>query len=255
MKKKGFSFVLLVSLISFLLPIHGHAKTESRKKKNSSSIGLFTGHTSKIYKSGEVPINVLPIFSFYYNGFYLKGVSLGYEWAKIYPKPYIELTPNLLMLSPNDGNAEGLKRRNWTIMGGGGLNFYLPLRLVLNTHLKVDILGRYNSGYLNINVKRTFMFFKRLLLSPSFFIKAYEKKYVDYYFGVSESEVRPNRPVYKGKNATEYGGKLFAMFFINEKWSLQATGSYSWLSKEITRSPIVSRKTMISYYFGISKKI
>jgi len=73
-----------------------------------------------------------------------------------------------------------------------------------------------------------------------------------YYYGVSESEVRPGRPVYVPGSSNNIRLGLNTGYAITEKWLLSVSVNYEWLDSSISDSPIVGRDTLWSANVGIA---
>jgi len=73
-----------------------------------------------------------------------------------------------------------------------------------------------------------------------------------YYYGVSESEVRPGRPEYIPGASNNPRVRLQIGYAITEKWLLSVTGGYEWLDSAISDSPVVGEDTLWSANVGIA---
>lgn len=73
-----------------------------------------------------------------------------------------------------------------------------------------------------------------------------------YYYGVSESEIRPGRPEYVPGSSNNLKLRVNMGYAITDKWLLSVTAGYEWLDSAISDSPIVGEDTLWSANVGIA---
>ncbi len=77
-----------------------------------------------------------------------------------------------------------------------------------------------------------------------------DKKYVDYYYGVTDSQATLNRPTYEGKSTINFEGGLRTAYMFNRTNSLFVDLNATALGKGITDSPLVDRKVTPTVVLG-----
>ena len=77
-----------------------------------------------------------------------------------------------------------------------------------------------------------------------------DKKYVDYYYGVSAAEANANRPAYEGKSTVNLEAGLRTTFMLDASNSLFVDLNATALGKGITDSPLVDHKVMPAALVG-----
>lgn len=73
-----------------------------------------------------------------------------------------------------------------------------------------------------------------------------------YYYGVSESEIRPGRPAYVPGSSNNLRLRVNIGYAITPKWLLSVTAGYEWLDSPISDSPVVGQDTLWSANVGIA---
>jgi outer membrane protein len=88
------------------------------------------------------------------------------------------------------------------------------------------------------------------MLTPRLGASWQDKKYVDYYFGVRNSEVRIDRAAYVGKSGVTTEVGVRGMYMFDKTHSMFMDVGVSSLAKEIKDSPLVDRSTENSVFIG-----
>ncbi|NQY64854.1 MAG: MipA/OmpV family protein [Alteromonadaceae bacterium] len=84
------------------------------------------------------------------------------------------------------------------------------------------------------------IFMKRWVVWPSYGISWLSDNSTDYYFGIDENEVRADRPFYQPSSSIIHNLRLYSAYQYNAYLSFFAYGSYSIISDNIKKSPLVS---------------
>lgn len=95
----------------------------------------------------------------------------------------------------------------------------------------------------SFGLEKTWHMGEQFMLSPRISANRYDKKHVDYYYGVLANEVRADRPAYLGKAAvmTEVG--LRGIYMYDRNHSVMMDISATRLPDEIKKSPLVNRSS------------
>ena len=113
-----------------------------------------------------------------------------------------------------------------------------------------DVSGNSKGQRFNLGLERTWRLDDHMTLTPHVTAMWQDKKYVDYYFGVRDSEARIDRAAYDGKSAlnTEFGVRGNYMFDKHHSVFLDIKATR--FANEIKDSPLVDRSTENSALFG-----
>jgi outer membrane protein len=113
-----------------------------------------------------------------------------------------------------------------------------------------DVSGNSKGQRFTLGLERSWEIGEHIMLTPRLAAIWQDDKYVDYYFGVRESEARIDRAAYDGKSGinTEFGVRGNYMFDDHHSvfLDLKATS----LANEIKDSPLVDQSTENSVLFG-----
>lgn len=113
-----------------------------------------------------------------------------------------------------------------------------------------DASGDSEGQQASLGLERTWEFGEHIMLTPWVAATWLDKDYVDYYFGVRDSEARFDRPTYDGKSTvnTEIGVRGTYMF--DQRHSVFLDLEAVRLGSEIKDSPLVDRSTANQVVFG-----
>ncbi|WP_225923568.1 MipA/OmpV family protein [Pseudomonas marvdashtae] len=113
-----------------------------------------------------------------------------------------------------------------------------------------DVSGNSKGQRFALGLERSWTFGEHIMLTPRLAALWQDDKYVDYYFGVRESEARADRAAYDAKSGinTEFGVRGNYMFDDHHSVFLDLKATR--LSDEIKDSPLVDRSTENSVLFG-----
>lgn len=123
-------------------------------------------------------------------------------------------------------------------------------RVDVHAEWLADVSGNSNGRRFNLGLERTWRLGDHITLTPHVTAMWQDTKYVDYYFGVRDSEARIDRAAYDGESAlnTEFGVRGNYMFDQHHSVFLDLKATR--LDSEIEDSPLVDRATENSALFG-----
>ena len=144
---------------------------------------------------------------------------------------------------------EGMSDRKGGFWAGAKVQWHNNLADVSAQWL-ADVSGNSNGQRFSLGLERSWRLGEHVRLTPRLTAMWQDKKYVDYYFGVRDSEARIDRAAYEGKSGlnTEWGVRGDYMF--DKQHSLFLDVKATSLSDEIKDSPLVDRSTENSVLFG-----
>ncbi len=142
------------------------------------------------------------------------------------------------------GNSEaeelvGIADREWTIELGPTIG-YRAWPLHFNWTIWDEVSGRHGGFVSDFSISYPTKF-DRGFIVPRISAVYESQDHTRYYFGVSEAEATPERPVYKPGSSLNSKAQVRVGYALSPKWLLSATLGIEWLGSEITDSPIVGR--------------
>lgn len=221
------------------------------------TIGIAASYTNSMYQSkGQfIPI---PLINLHYKDLYLKGVKVGYT---LYKEDNFQFGA---IINPLGGYFDG-----WTIKSKDMKNGYKNIKdrksqfmYGVETSYMFDenVMGNisYLWGSKGSTGKAELTYIKelndRLIIMPSINFKYYNKKYLNYYIGVSKDEVTKNEKIskeYKTNDSFTAGVNLTVEYRITEQTTASIFGGYDYFDKKIKNSPIVNKKGQVYGGIGI----
>lgn len=116
-----------------------------------------------------------------------------------------------------------------------------------------DVSGNSKGQTFSLGLERSWHFGGSMMLTPRVEATWYDKKYVDYYFGVRDSEARAGRSAYTGKAGTGIEVGVRGVYLFDQRHSMFLDVGISSLPKGIKDSPLVDRSTenrvMLGYMY------
>lgn len=223
------------------------------------TIGVSANYIDSFYKS-KSEIRPLPLLNLRLGRFTVKGpLEVGFI---LYEEPRFSLS---LIANPLSGYFDGwstknskmkdgyknIDNRNPQIMGGLGMDFAFDedYTLVGNAYYTVGSKG--SGGAFNLS--KIFIPHERISIIPSISFKIKDKKYVDYFTGVTEKEVQRNSGIdetHKGKMSLGAGASLTCEVSLTENIIANTFVGAEYIDK-IDNSPIVDKNQQIYGGLGI----
>ncbi len=147
-------------------------------------------------------------------------------------------------------NLTGLRTREWTAELGALLGWrYWPVHAQLKSY--ADVLQRHDGSVTEFGLSYPRQYGWGYVV-PSIEAIYQSSAYNRYYFGITEPETRPGRPVYTPAGDFNYRLRLRTGIQLSNRWLLSLTVAAESLGDEVTNSPIVGRDTIYSYDVGLA---
>ena len=121
---------------------------------------------------------------------------------------------------------------------------------IAELQLLTDISGTHN-GQEVIAVYKYIFEHDRWLLTPSIGMRWKSKNLVNYYYGVRESEVKPDRPSYEAGSALDWVFHFESEYSISYHWNIITYLYYEKGGASIYNSPLVEDKYFSEIFAGI----
>ncbi|MBF0208798.1 MAG: TonB-dependent receptor [Oligoflexia bacterium] len=250
--------LLMILMLSMLLQVGGSTVVHAQVVGGGSSplkLGIGGGFivTTNIRRdnnldgnSSKYVTNWLPMASFSWGRLTVRGpalfLSLWQEW-------WMGLSLKLSVMG-HDYRAEGMFRRKYSYCMGS------ELRLIfLRLSFQQDIQNYSNGRQYAINLGHHWNVVDGLMLNLGAQVEYYEKKYVDYYFGVRSEEARVDRPQYLGRGSWNYGPSTGLIWRLGKGTNISLNYRYRLYGRAITESPTVRTNKEHSYSLFMSTEI
>lgn len=223
------------------------------------SLGIGGFSSPRPYVGAENSQIVAPLIEFTWKKVYVQGIQAGYRFFDD-GKFALHARAGIVFngLDPDDSpELEGMNKRRPSIEGGVVFD-WKPGKYRLSSALSTDLLGRSYGQQASTDFSRTWTFNRyQWGFTPSVGLVWQSSNFVDYYYGVTPEEARPDRPPFEGHSVINFRSSLFGFFFINMRVRLVALIRVQRLDNEISDSPIVDQKRGIfglvglAYRFGV----
>lgn len=153
-------------------------------------------------------------------------------------------------LGLGDGNLPGLEERSWAVEMGPLIGWRAtPVHAQFRSYWEVP--NRHSGGTSELELSLP------LELSRGFFVPSVTFKYMSgaysrYYFGVTESEVVPERATYEPGSTLNYSIGFSLGYELAPKWLLKASLGLEFLDSAISASPLVDKDRLWSGSIGLA---
>lgn len=228
---------------------------ENKRPSPPLGVGLGIGfsESSQLYKYESSDTLTIPTILWNAEHFHIRGLNFSYYLHKGFPSFNITLQPIMLEVSNDVGSYnENLSKRYRTVNLGFEIIFPLPW-FATSIHLQHDTLNKYGSFIGSLEIKRRFPVTEHLNIGSSVSFNYLTDNYVNYYFGVNQHEVNPQRNFYRGQSGYSISPSLSFMYSIDKSYQFSLINRYTQFSSEISRSPLVQRDDQWSFFLGVSK--
>ncbi len=144
---------------------------------------------------------------------------------------------------------DGMDTRGGSIYLGGASTWHAGFAQMSLQYLK-DVSGDSHGGQLKFGIERSFDVGGSYRITPHASVTNLDSKYVDYYYGVRQSEATSARPAYEGKSTTEteVGVRFIYLLASNQRLILDVNDT-RWGSG-ISKSPLVDRTSTPGLLLG-----
>lgn len=136
----------------------------------------------------------------------------------------------------------GMDERKNSLWAGPTLRWSTPYAR-LSADWTADVSGHSKGNKLQLQLDRRFGF-GQFALTPRIQAQWLDRKYVDYYYGVTAGEAQAGRPQYSGRSATVLEFGLRVDYALRPKQTIFLDIGTSALPDEIKHSPLVGRSSV-----------
>ena len=229
------------------------AAARERVEPEGFLYGLGLSVKTEIYKDYGERVTLLPILGYRGEKLSIFGPFVRYAMVQSGDVTFlIQAKPRFEGYDDSDGEIfEGMDERKSSLDVGFGVNYARDdWKLELSTlH---DVLDRSNGTELGAGLSKVFRS-GSFFIEPSIGLSYLESRYVDYYYGVKNSEVTSFRPRYEGDSAVNktLGVTVTTPAFFDGLTRLGI--KHTWYDSEISDSPLTDEDTSLSLLFTYSR--
>ena len=258
-------FGLLLTLVypgSTLLAADNACKYDA-DQPTTYDIGVFARHKVSPYRDwdGDESI-IIPSVTVEAGRFYIKGAGAGYvlsDCQTINNGFQLDLTGKLGFFGYDDSDSdflEGMDDRSDISLSIGLEGTWdtdkgdLSLEVghdATNTYDGLTAQFRYQLGWQSQN--------KRLLVLPSIGLNYYDENFNNYYYGIEADEARSFRSAYEADSSFNPVIEITTIYVFSAKSNGYLNLSHESLDDEITDSPLISEKEIVTLSLGYNYKL
>ena len=242
-------YLLILSLFFFTL--------NAADAKQKVTIGLGPYIQTQPYKQDTTPILVpSPVIFFDNSLFYIRWSRFGMYFLGKKEKDFawgfsITAQPRTYGYTSNESKAlEGMDERKTTFEAGIAFSATLDDKYI-ESMLLTDILRRHDSWIFKTEIGDKYHFGK-LNFYPSFIIIYQSQQFLNYYFGVKNSEkIDKIRPAYTPTDGVLIGAQTYIRYPLTKKLSTFINIRTDLIPQTAYNSPIVSKRYIYSGLFSL----
>ncbi|EQC46034.1 MipA/OmpV family protein [Bacteriovorax sp. Seq25_V] len=143
-------------------------------------------------------------------------------------------------------NTFDMDHRHKTLFGGAALRFLLFKFKILK-----DLQNKSNSEIMIASMVIPAPIGKHTTILLQGDIEFWDSEYIDYYFGVKESESKPGRSAYVGKKDKSYRFQSTFLTRFSGSWMTRINVAYRKYGEQVANSPTVKRSRELDFMTGI----
>lgn len=222
----------------------------------SWSLGIGALSRQKPYTGIDRENKAIPLVQFENEHLFIFGPVIGLKLPGFDISETQRL--NLSIVAKYDGSGyesddapilRGMRERKGGFWAGGKVEWNTAL-VDVSAEWLADASGNSDGQRFGLTVEKTWHFGEHLMLTPRVGANWLDEKYVDYYYGVRSSEVRPGRPAYAGKSGASAEVGVRGIYMFDRRHSLFLDVEVSTLPTEIKDSPLVDSSTENRVFLG-----
>jgi MipA family protein len=220
------------------------------------SVGVGIGHKNKEYRGIDYETDIIPIIRYdskwlsvsgpnvYLNLYQNQNLKAALKASYAFSEGYDEE-------DAEDSNIlQGMKTRK----EGGWIGPSLVWKtdyLKLSSELQFDIINSNDAIKGRVELSKEWNITRNFSLTPEVAINWYDENYIDYYYGVADSETLPERFYYKGESSISTEVALTGRYLLTPNHIFHLSYSVTFLGDEITDSPLVDRdmQSVVNFYY------
>lgn len=143
----------------------------------------------------------------------------------------------------------GMARRKNGILVGGAARWEMP-QLSVSADVMFDANSASKGSRMSLEVERMFFVGGQMMITPGFSASLLDRKYTNYYYGVSPTEVRIDREIYEPGSTFNLSAGLRGDYIFGVHHALFIQAEYTALGSEIKNSPLTDRSGDSMLFLG-----
>lgn len=141
--------------------------------------------------------------------------------------------------------------RKTSLMSGISIKTKLPLNTSIQSTFTHDVTNVHNGSLIKVTLNKSTSY-KSFTTQWGLDIEWISKSLANYEFGVPSSKTTSTRPSYELPHITTITPSLSNRWFISKNWMYFSTVGLTFLPSQVYNSPIVNKRTVVSYTLGIN---
>ncbi|MFZ3121718.1 MAG: MipA/OmpV family protein [Variovorax sp.] len=214
-------------------------------------LGIGAGVERLPYTGIDNNSRLLPLLT--YDSEYFRFSGLGADWK------FARTEQFTFALRGKYGLADGYEADDAPILAGmdkrkgglwlGGAATWKADFAKLSFEVLSDVSGNSKGTQARLGIERNFPA-GRFVFTPRASVLWTDRKYVDYYYGVTGAEATASRAAYDGRSTANFQASLRTAYMLDAHQSLFLDVSATALGKEIKDSPLVDKKVIPAVAVG-----
>jgi len=220
------------------------------------SIGGGVIFAPRPYEGASAAIIPIPVVNVRYKRLFAEGIRGGYQFlqsGQLTGNAYLQA--NFEGLESTDSPyLEGMTNRSMSADAGAEI-VYRARPVGFRFNVLSDVLGRNSGQEVSLQALTGAPLGRGSFLLAGIGPRWVSATRVDYYYGVSRGEARPDRPEYRGTSSWNWDLSLGANIRLAGKWSLFALFSREAVGSAIENSPVVSGPAAYSMITSLTYRL
>jgi len=223
----------------------------AEQSKQNLTIGAGPFFQSEPYKGAPTLILPSPVIFFDNSVVYARWSRFGVYFLGDKKEDYswgfsLTVQPRTLGYKSSDSDfLRGMSDRESTLEGGLAFSAISNKSTYIEVMLLADILNKYKSWIGRVEVGDEYKVGK-FTFYPSAIILYQPRKFIDYYYGVKNSEVTLNRPAYSPNGGFTFGLQTYIKYPLTDKLSAFFNLRADRIPSSAYNSPLVNNKFIYS---------
>ncbi|WP_052074507.1 MipA/OmpV family protein [Shewanella mangrovi] len=219
-------------------------------------VGGAIGYSQYVYKDYDHLVLPIPMISYESDTFYFRGLSAGYYlWKQPQQQLALDVTYSPRNFDPDDTSDQQLKqldKRHSTVLLGARYQWRTDVGQI-NASFHFDAADETDGGLLaNVSYGYPLPVSQQLTLTPSIGADWHNGKFNQYYYGVNNREaLAANLSAYNADASVSPYLNLGLRYRVNKSLMTTAAVRYTWLSSEISDSPMAGRDGIYSTFLSV----
>lgn len=248
------SLLCVFLALALLLPAGAQAQISSTNSGWSGTLGAGPVFVPKYVGGKDLQALPLPIaYVTYDDWFYVDLFRAGaYVWGSDDKKKGVSLSlePHLGFHAGDGAKLAGMATRRDSVSGGPTFDWQGSLG-ALSLGYFFDLSDASRGGYADVLFNRPFINDGRWDVSGTIELSRLDSKVVNYYFGVTPSEVTPTRELYQPGATTNVTLWATGQYNLTKRYAWMFGANVTRLGDSAARSPIVERRQAPLVYLGL----